>query len=161
MRLRPSLRPSSSGCRHWRLSSNGPALHAYKAPGIMDKVEETHYLIQLRRYDDASAIAKSALEALQWNKATAGELIINFELAELRAGRQPTKRRLSELVEANSSENVRACAYYLLGNQEKARTILVAEIRSDREMLVYFTDWAIFADEAGKKFVDSVLKAVN
>lgn len=137
------------------------ALHAYKAPGIMDKVEETHYLIQLRRYDDASAIAKSALEALQWNKATAGELIINFELAELRAGRQPTKRRLSELVEANSSENVRACAYYLLGNQEKARTILVTEIRSDREMLVYFTDWAIFADEAGKKFVDSVLKAVN
>jgi tetratricopeptide (TPR) repeat protein/NAD-dependent SIR2 family protein deacetylase len=137
------------------------ALYAYRTPGIMDKVEESHYLIQLRRYDDASTVAKSTLEVLQWNKATAGELIINFELAELRAGRQITKRRLSELIEANSSETVRACAHYLLGNQEKARTILVAEIRSDREVSAYFTDWAVFSDDAGKKFVDSVLKAVN
>lgn len=127
--------------------------------GASERVEEVHDLLLLKRYPEAANIARETLEQLNWNKAEFGEHVINLELANLRSGETVSKKKLGEVVDSSQTESVIGCAYYLLGETEKAKNTLVAEIRQDRENAFAFPSWAIFNDEKGKVFIEKAIKA--
>jgi NAD-dependent SIR2 family protein deacetylase len=120
-------------------------------------VDETHLLIQLKRYPEAMVRAKQILEHVKWSKASHGALIVNYELAAMRHNQGHSKARLGELTE-NQSVQVRICAYFMLKNDAKARTLMLEAIRKDRSDRFTFRNWAIFQDDSGKNFLAAVLK---
>ncbi|WP_146095883.1 SIR2 family protein [Xanthomonas arboricola] len=131
------------------------SLYAQKSSSVGNTTEESHTLILLKRYDEAARVAKSMLEKVNWDKEHAS-LIVNYELAESRAGRSWNKRRISEVAESTKSELERAGCMYFLGNHEKAKAIMLAECRSDKENLFILSSWAIFDDPAGVKFISTL-----
>jgi tetratricopeptide (TPR) repeat protein len=118
--------------------------------------EEVHDLIILKRYDEAETLAKSALESVNWS-IHHPELIINYELSRQRKGETITKRRLSDLVEKSDNEDAKGCAHYLLGSFEKSKEIFRTEIMADREKAFIYSGWAIFSDERGARYIESVI----
>jgi len=127
--------------------------------GAAEKLEEVHDLLLLTRYAEAAALGKSILEKVGWNKVEFGEHIINFELAQLRQGQQMKKQRLGELVDATMSDEVKGCAYYLLGEVSKAKDVFVGVMRDNKEERFTIPRWAIFRDEKGSAFAGELLKA--
>lgn len=125
--------------------------------GASEMMEEVHDLLMLTRYQEAAGIAKSFLDRVGWGKVDYGEHIINFELAQVRQGIAPTKRRLGELVEATMSDEVKGCAHYLLGETAKAKEIFVSIMRGDKEDRYVIPRWAIFQDDKGRSFMDDVV----
>jgi NAD-dependent SIR2 family protein deacetylase len=126
-----------------------------------DKLEEVHDLLLLTRYPEAGGIAKVILDRASWNKYEYGELIINYELSQHRQGLQVNKKRLGELVQATTSEHVRGCAYFLIGDNAKSKDAFVSAMREDKEDRFSIPRWALFQDERGKSFIGEVLKAAS
>lgn len=135
--------------------------YARRIVGVGERMSEVHDLLILRRYGEAVSVAKAALETIGWNKLEYGDLIVNFELGQLRNGAQLNKTRLKEVTEASTNDQVRACAYYLIGDIDKARDIFKSELRRDREGIFMFRRWSIFSDERGRNFIEAVIKAVG
>jgi hypothetical protein len=121
-------------------------------------VGETHLLIQLKRYPEAMAKAKQLLDRANWSKASHGPLIVNYELAAMRHNQGHSKARLGELAE-NQSSQVKICAYFMLKNDAKARSLMLEAIKKDRSERFTFSEWSIFQDDHGKSFLASVLKS--
>ena len=133
---------------------------AGKQLSLDDRIAEVHLLLQLSRWSDAAHIAKEELDERSWNKISCGALIINYELAMLRDGKAVSKNRLRELTEFTNDNNVKICAYYLLGDLEKARELARSAIKTARRNAYIFGDWAIFADERGQAFLKPLLMKV-
>jgi hypothetical protein len=133
--------------------------YSKKLVGAAEKLAEIHDLLLLTRYGEAASIGKGLLERLGWNKLEFGEHIINFELAQVRMGEAVNKKRLGELADLTRSEQVKGCAQYLLGDTTKARDTLTMVMREDREDRYTIPRWAIFQDDKGKTFIDTVVKA--
>lgn len=128
--------------------------------GVDQKVDEVHALLLLKRYEEASKTARSTLDSVAWSKEHP-ELIINFELAEQRAGRSLNKKRISELMEVCSGDLQKGCCAYLLAMSDKAKACFTAAIREDREDFFVMRGWAVFADDAGEKFLEGLRKTLN
>lgn len=139
-------------------------LRASFLPGhvrLPERIEEVHTLIKLKRYPEALDVAKPVLEQMDWNKSDCGELIINYELAHLRNGGTVKKTRLSDLADATSREEVRACCYYMIGNTEKSKKSFVDIMRKDREKVALFESWALFDDSRGRSFFEGLVREVR
>jgi hypothetical protein len=128
--------------------------------GVEQRLAEVHSLLLLRRYSEAADVAKAALETVVWSKSEYGPLIINYEIAQLRNGAKVDKGRLRQVLEATDNEDVKGCCYFLLGDLEKSREIFRTEMRRDREKEFIYRQWAIFADERGRDFLDALIKTV-
>lgn len=124
--------------------------------GVSILTEEIHDLLLLKRYEEAEALAKSSLEQVNWS-IHHPDLIINYELSRQKRGETLNKRRLSDVVEKSDNEDAKACAHYLLGVHEKAREIIRSEITSNREKAFVYSGWAIFSDEKGSRFIESII----
>ncbi|WP_081916350.1 SIR2 family protein [Luteibacter sp. 9135] len=124
-------------------------------------IAETHLLLLLRRYSDVMAMAKKSLDNANWSKASHGPLIINYELAALRQNQGHNKQRLGELAEYHRSPEVRICAYYMLRNESRARSLMTEQIKRDRENGFRFGRWAIFSDDHGRSLFTGVLRTAG
>lgn len=129
-----------------------------KMVGLAEKVEEMHDLLLLTRYGEAAALGKLVLDKVGWNKIDFGAHIINFELAQFRQGQQVQRKRLGELVDATLSDEVKGCAYYLLGDGQKAKDVFVGLMRENKENRFIIPKWALFRDEKGKAFIDEAVR---
>lgn len=123
-------------------------------------IEETHALLLLKRFEEASKIAKAALDRQKWQK-DAASLIVNYELAESRAGRSLNKRRLGEVEAVCVNDLEKAGCNYMLGNYEKAKNGFIASVRDTRDNIFVISDWAMFSDENGSKFISGLRKEVG
>ncbi|WP_057629775.1 SIR2 family protein [Stenotrophomonas terrae] len=123
-------------------------------------IEETHALLLLKRFEEASKLAKASLDKSGWQK-DAASLIVNYELAELKCGRALNKRRLAEVETICINDLEKSGCNYLLGNFEKAKTSFSSALRDNKENMFVISEWAMFDDESGRKFLDSLRKDIN
>lgn len=120
-------------------------------------VEETHELLWAGQPVEAERIARVALEASSFSKSM-GALIINYELARKAGGANPNKGRLRDLALATPEAEVRAAAYYLMGDLTKA-AVEFGKIFEDRPgRVVPIRHWYLFHDDAGAAFLDGAAK---
>jgi tetratricopeptide (TPR) repeat protein len=122
---------------------------------------ETHDLLLLTRYKEASALSKELLDKVNWNKNEFAELIVNYEISQVRLGEQVNKKRLGDLLSVTLSEQVKGCCFYLLGDYQKSKEAFSSIIRNDKEERYVIQSWAIFKEEKGKAFISDLLKLVS
>ncbi|XNX71843.1 hypothetical protein ACL5HQ_01940 [Stenotrophomonas maltophilia] len=123
-------------------------------------VEETHALLLLRRFEEASKVAKASLDKSGWQKDAAA-LIVNYELAELKSGRTLNKRRIAEVESVCSNDLERSGCNYLLGNFEKSKSAFCSALRDNKEDFFVISSWAIFDDDSGSKFLDGLKREIG
>lgn len=134
--------------------------HNFKRLEGVTIVEETHALLLLKRFEEAAKIAKASLDKSGWQKDAAA-LIVNYELAELKSGRSLNKRRLSEVEAICVNDLERAGCNYLLGNFDKARAGFSSALRDNKENIFVISEWAMFDDDSGGKFLDGLRKDLS
>lgn len=123
-------------------------------------VEETHALLLLKRFEEASKVAKASLDKSGWQKDAAA-LIVNYELAELKSGRTLNKRRIAEVEAICSNDLERSGCNYLLGNFEKSKSAFCSALRDNKENFFVISSWAIFDDDSGSKFLDGLKREIG
>jgi len=104
-------------------------------------VQETFFLLKLKRYDQAEKLAREYLEKCNFDE---GALVINYELARKLLGKKVNKDRLSKLSTLDDSDIVRAAAYTLNDDKDKALALLSEIVKKDNSKKYYFRDWAVF-----------------
>lgn len=116
-----------------------------------DAVAEVHYLLKLRRFEEAERLSRNLLQDRGWNKDSEGPLIVNFELAKSRLREKIDKKRISEVRDLSDDFEVKACCDFLLGDWNRAKGNLVSALKKDRENLFQFRTWAIFDSDDGRR----------
>lgn len=124
-----------------------------RKPSLHDTASMVHELIILDRSAEARALAKERLIAIDWNKTTGGELIVNYELAKRRLGEKVDKSRLGEVAELNLDGAIAGCCYYLMDLADKAKKAFLKALDDDREVFFMMQGWAIFNDQDGASFL--------
>lgn len=136
------------------------AMNTLRIIGVDQANEEIHDLLLLKKYKEAEQIAKTALEQVGWSVAHP-ELLINYELARVRQDESPKKAKLQDVIDKSGSEAASACAYFLMGNMEKCKELLKAELRRNRENRHIYEDWAIFSDAKGRAVLEAAVNSAN
>ncbi|WP_193313892.1 SIR2 family protein [Xanthomonas sp. LMG 12462] len=130
-------------------------IYSFKAfLSIQGVVDESHTLLLLGNYAAAEAVCKAALDKVGFN-LTHAPLIINYELAKLRADGKLNKGRMGSIVTGCSDERAVACALYLLDDINQAKSKFIKLLQEDREFEFLASEWAVFQDSKGRDFLES------
>ncbi|WP_423169629.1 SIR2 family protein [Stenotrophomonas maltophilia] len=117
-------------------------------------VDESHVLLVMGNYAEAEAVSKDALDKVGFDIEHAA-LIINYEISRDRGGGKLNKGRLANIASGSANEEAVACAEYLLGDIESARTKFSGIMSRNKGRILDISEWAVFQDSKGRDFLRS------